>query len=276
MQQKRDDGSARTLPGIQCRSCIHHSRVPHPQVGVKKTCDKIGILPSGDAPAVCFRPDVLAIVEVDHSWIEHLRQFHKNTNPRLTQVMAHTLLNTQMLSRLKLEFGQRVAFCIGSDFLQNYFRGVVLAATPDGEFVYVSSSLSPGSANTMLTLLRSSLLTKDQWLKKKQQLIKQNRVQEPRTRSNRPTLFEELEMPRAEWLRYRESLVTKPEDYKPPSLDSVPQHWLDKRRLLSIKEDVAGAVKSVARKSRATSAKKMLKKQMKAGANGKLLINRYA
>lgn len=275
MQQKRDDGQA-LLPGVQCRSCIHHTKTPHPQFGTRKTCDKMGILPSARAPEACFSSDVIAVIDTKHSLLQELRDFALETNPRMTQNLAYTILQIDRVAKAKLMFGQRVAFCLGADVLQNYFRGRVISVTADGEFVYVSSELQKGSDYTLLTLMRSSVLTFKQWQRKKQQLIRAGAITEARTRSDRPTLFEELQMPKSDWRAYRETLMSSPESYKPPSLDSVPQHWIDRRKLPALKEDVQQAIKFAARKSKTMADKKLKSKLVKAGANGKLIINRRA
>lgn len=268
MLKKESGGSLSINP--QCRTCIHHERVAHPSAN-GKVCAKMGVLGTASACKL-YDEDVLHLAKAQQSTIKIMRLVCRELGDPDLQVLAMAVRNIPYLKKAGYEFGQLVYFAIGTDYLQNWFRGRVVKVSKDRQFIHICSSLTEGADNSMITLEAQSVFTAQEFEKKRRSLVKENRIAEPR-KNGRPTLWEELQMPKAQWKAYRESLAAKPADYEPPTLDSVPQHWLDKRTVRSFKDEAAAALKANVVKSKVL-AKKKLEARAKRNAQGAVVISR--
>lgn len=246
---KREEGHGTSLQ-VKCKSCIHHSKVPHPED--KKVCESLGITAAAKACSQ-FNPDFIKLAGVSHDLIKPLGNFMRDCTSEQTQILAFYIRNAEYAKRQKLRLGQQVAFCLSADYLQNYFRGYVLSVSKDGEFVYITSNLNQKEGNTMLTLLRKNVLTVLEFKLKKKKLIKSGRVVEPQGRRGHKTLFDQLSMNKKEFLSYRGTLASKPDDYVPPSIDSVPDTWLDSRQAAKMSEQRKKEIKKQIEKSKPAS-----------------------
>jgi len=257
----------------KCQSCIHHEKVPH--ASAKKPCIKLGVLATATACEL-YVPDPTLLASAHQNVLKVMRLLFRSMRDPELQVMAMAIRGGSYLQKAGYEFGQPVYFCVGQEYVQNYFRGRIVSVSKDKQFVYVSSSLRDGDGNTMVTLMPESVLTFAKWEKRKRSLISANRVIEPK-KNGRPTLYDELQMPRDEWLAYRDTLAVKPAEYVPPSLDSVPQHWLDKRRVKLFKEEAMHAITGNIKKSKKIAdakTKAKMKKTLTRGKDGSFTIER--
>jgi hypothetical protein len=74
--------------------------------------------------------------------------------------------------------------------------------------------------------------------KHRKRLIAEGRIAEPKTTkgSVKRTTLQCLKMTSEERALYRKQLATKPDDYVPPTLDTVPAKWLDNRTVEKLQD----------------------------------------
>jgi len=158
-----------------------------------------------------------------------LNKVSKDMGPSATRILAYMFKNIGRLKAANFQFGQRVYFCLGEDYLSHYFKGYVIGISHDKQNVFVSSRLNNAKTSVTLSLLLSTILTEEQFLAKRKTLKKKKRLSMPT----------ELRMIRKEKLPIGEMLnkdgTIKPEysipkskdiDYNPPTLDTAPVKWL--------------------------------------------------
>lgn len=250
----------------KCGTCLHFQNMPYP--GARKSCDKLGHLASSPKCEL-YNPNIAILADKSPSVVKLIGKIAQKFNRSELQLLGHLMYAADTTRREGWYIGQPVWFCIGQDYLTNYFQGYVLRA--NAEFVFITAELSQGAGGTYVQVMKKSTLDEEQFLKVRRQLVKAGRVTEPRKNGN-PTLFEELQMTKAEFVARREALVSAPSDYEPPTLDTVPQHWLDKRHAISFKADASKASvveKHIKQQAAIRSSKKGVK-------GGKFVVNRNA
>jgi hypothetical protein len=73
--------------------------------------------------------------------------------------------------------------------------------------------------------------------KHRKTLVSEGRIAEPKAKGSvKRTVLQCLKMTSDERALYRKQLATKPDDYVPPTLDTVPTKWLDNRTVENFKE----------------------------------------
>lgn len=216
--------------GIKCGECLHFQRGP---AAFEKKCIELGKASFSDA-CPQFTPDLTAVSFIKKGHLSVLGEIFNSLQPKQARLLAFTFRNLDFIKRAGFEFGEQVAFSLGGDHLECFVRGFVIGSDRTGDQLYLSSdfeTLNGGSA--FMTVLRSSVLSMKDFAKKRKQLIANNRIAEPRApkTSSKRTVLQCLKMTTEERSLYRNSLNNDPHQYVPPSLDTVPQRWLDGREL---------------------------------------------
>lgn len=215
---------------LTCGSCQFFNS------GIKRFEQPCSMLGQEEFSAACreYVPDMRPLMNVKTMDIEALASILGRMSQRQIELMAYVLRNAKDIKKTKLEFGQTVVFSIdGQDYIENYFSAVVIGASRDGRTVYLSSDLNElNQAQCMLTMMRSSVLSLEEFHDKHRKLITRGRLRAPSNQySQRKNILQLLRLSETERKDYMERLKTKPDTYQPPNIDVVPQHWLDKRML---------------------------------------------
>jgi hypothetical protein len=231
--QKRDseDTNNRVSLGLRCGECIHFQAGPRK---FEKLCVELGQEAFSHACPE-FTPAMNKLAAAPLMDMRALADITAKLNQPQLRLLAYTFRNMDFIRKAGLTFGQTVVFSIdGKDYLENYFSGIVVGASKDGQTVYVTSDLeSLNKANCMLTLSINSIKTLEKYAKHRDVLIKKKRVRAPvpNTYSERRTILQLLKMTKGEYALYLETITHVPKEYQPPSLDAVPADWLDSRQL---------------------------------------------
>lgn len=255
----------------RCGTCLHFERIPYPG-SPKKTCDALGHIASSPK-CDYYNPNIALIADKAPKVIPIFSEYVASMTRGELQLFGHMMYSAAETAKAGFTLGQQVWFVIGMDYLNNYFTGIVLRATK--EFVYIAAELNEGAGGTFVQLMPSSVLNEKEWLRRRRRLVRAERVVEPR-KNGRPTLFEELAMTKKEFVERRQALAEKPADYEPPTLDTVPQHWLDKRHVQSFKADAVAAqtVEQHVKAVRVKKAKAKAKASGKGFTDGKFVVRR--
>jgi hypothetical protein len=201
---------AKASIGLKCGDCLHFKR----NAKFEKKCSELGVKHFAVAPA-CYSPDPYILSAQAPDTLYRLGLLLTNFSAKEARVFMAILKQSGSLEKhYKLKFGQPVFFRIGNDYLSNYFRGFVLGIAEEGDAqVYVTSDMEKKQRKqpVIATLLRDSVFTVSEFKKKKQQLLDDNRKQDPNP------------------LFAIQKIKTKMDElYVPQSLDSAPPEWFDK------------------------------------------------
>lgn len=220
--------SNRISLGMKCGDCIHLDCGP---AAFEKVCSQLGKASFSEAcPA--FTPNLREMTFVKKDQWQVAVELFSNLSPKQTRLMAFSLRNIDFIKRAGFNLGEEVVFSVGGDYLACYVRGIVIGADRVGEQIYLTSDFeSLNGGNCFLTLLRPSVLNKEAFAKHRAVLIKEGRIAEPKpsTGAVKRTVLQCLKMSTEERALYRKQLQIKPDDYTPPTLDTVPSKWLDSR-----------------------------------------------
>lgn len=230
MLKKESDTPSRVNLGIRCSACVGFKR----ESIFEKPCVKLGIV-AKDFACPSFKPDVQRLTRVDLSALKVLARLTKSMRREELQILAFTFRNMDFLHKIGMFFGQRVYFSMGKDYISEFVHGRVVGASANGEYVYISSNLGKGTNNASLTLLRDSVMSVEEFAEHRKQLAKTNKLRPAKDNyRHKPSVMDVLRMSRQEFKEYMHKLTTKPTDYEPPSMDTVPRSWLDKRQKADI------------------------------------------
>lgn len=201
---------AKASIGLKCGDCLHFKR----NAKFEKPCTQLGVKHFAVAPA-CYSPDPYILSAQSPDVLYRLGLLLTNFSAKEARVFMAILKQSGSLEKhYKLKFGQPVFFCIGNDYLSNYFRGFVLGIAEEGEAqVYVTSDLDKKQRKqpVIATLMRTSVYTLSEFKKKKQKLLDDTRTQDPKP------LFSV------------QKIKTKMDElYVPQSLESAPADWFNK------------------------------------------------
>jgi hypothetical protein len=210
LKKKKVIPIAKSSIGLKCGDCLHWKR----NAKFEKPCANLGVKHFAVAPA-CYSPDPYILSAQSPDTLYRLGLLLTNFSAKEARVFMAILKQSGTLEKhYKLKFGQPVFFRIGNDFLSNYFRGFVLGIAEEGDAqVYVTSDLEKKQRKqpVIATLLRASVYTLSEWKKKKQQLLDDNRKQDPKP------------------LFAVQKVKTKMDElYVPQSLDTAPADWFNK------------------------------------------------
>ncbi len=153
---------------VNCGQCIFHKRFAtydHPcrDMGVVASaipCNRF----SADPNAVAIAPEIFSIAVA----------LGKVTSVSALQAFAAMALTSRRVNRLGFATGQWVVIRVGGDdFLRNYCYGVVTGAT-------TKQLILAGKDGFVAMLNPASVLTVEQWERKKKKLIALNRIDDPK------------------------------------------------------------------------------------------------
>jgi hypothetical protein len=224
--------NSRVSLGLKCGQCIHLTGVPT----FERPCIQLGKTTFADA-CPSFTPDMVQISVVKKNHMAALANITLGMSRPQLGIFAYVFRNIDHIKKARCQFGEQVVFSLGGDFLECYVRGFIIGADRTGSQVYISSDFEGMNVESaMLTLLRTSIMTMVEFAKHRKSLIANNRLVEPKfdKGSRKRTTLQRLKMTADERSIYRELLKTKPDEYVPPSLDTVPARWLDERTVESL------------------------------------------
>lgn len=213
MLKKKVIPIAKNSIGLKCGDCLHF------KVNAKfeKPCAQLGVAKFADAPA-CYSPNVYFLGRRDPNAIGQLGLLLRDFTAQDQRILLSVLKQSKSFEKhYNLKFGQPVYFCIGNDYLSNYFRGYVVGVAEVGESqVFVGSDLTGKQRGKPMTgtFLRDSVYTVTEFKKKRAQLQKDNRVIDPN-----PLFTVKRYDPKIEKV-----------DYEPPTIDSAPSEWFNKEK----------------------------------------------
>lgn len=219
--------SNRVSLGMKCGECLHLTG----PAAFEKPCSQLGKTSFAEA-CPSFTPDMRKMAFVTKGHIMTIAGVLREIGQPQIRLLAFAFRNADYVRKAGLHMGDPVVFSLGQDYLECYVRGYVLSADKTGETIYLVSDfegLNGGSC--VLTLLRTSLMDMEEFKAHRDDLISKGRIAEPKPSagSQKRTTLQCLRMSADERALYRKQLATKPDDYTPPSLDTVPQTWLDNR-----------------------------------------------
>lgn len=224
--------NSRVSLGLKCGQCIHLTGVPT----FERPCIQLGKTTFADA-CPSFTPDMVQISVVKKNHMAALANITLGMSRPQLGIFAYVFRNIDHIKKARCQFGEQVVFSLGGDFLECYVRGFIIGADRTGSQVYISSDFEGMNVESaMLTLLRTSIMTMAEFAKHRKSLIANDRLTEPKfdKGSRKRTTLQRLKMTADERSIYRELLKTKPDEYVPPSLDTVPARWLDERTVESL------------------------------------------
>lgn len=232
IKNEATEGSAnRVSLGLKCGDCVFLNS------GMKRFEQPCGMLGQEPFSHACpeFSPDMRPLMKVATMDIHALAEITGRMSQNQLRLMAYVFRNMDFIRKTGLTFGQPVLFSLdGKDYLENYFRGVIVGASKDGRTVYITSDLEQlNKSQCMLTLMRSEIKTVEEFRTHHAFLVKKNRLRSPvpNKYSERKTLLQLLKLTTGEYQLYLQTLTVKPDSYVPPTIDAVPTHWLDSRML---------------------------------------------
>ncbi len=194
----------------KCGECLHFDKIAK----FPKLCSKNGVMRNADAPSSCFTPNYFLLQDLSPDTLNQLGLLMRNFTPRQSRVMISLLRNKKQFDKYGLAFGMPVYVALGSDYLSNYYRAFVISVSTHGDpCVFVSSDLGEKqlSSPCIMSLLPDSVFTVTQFVKKKADLIRRNRIKDP--------------SPNTVWAKKAAKKAN--EEYEPPTMDTVPASWFD-------------------------------------------------
>lgn len=224
------DGSTnRVSLGLKCGECVHLSGTPV----FEKVCSQLGKTSFADACKE-FTPDLAQMTFVKKGDIKAFSEIANRMSQKQLRLMSFVCRNADLIKKAGYSLGETVVFSLGGDYLECYVRGEIIGADRRGQQVYVVSDFESLNINSaLMTLMKSSIMSMPEFIKKRKELILEGRIAEPKNpkASRKRTTLQCLRMSADERAVYRERLATKPDSYEPPSIDTVPAAWLDSRML---------------------------------------------
>jgi len=228
---KEDRANSKLVIGVKCGECIHHKLGP---AVFEAKCSELGVKAYAKA-CPQFTPNLFKIAGLPLDFIKSLGIAAKELEPQSIRILSYIFKNMDYIHRHGFKFGQPVFFRIEDkttkvDYLSNYFKAYVISVAVDGSVVYLAGSLNKASQNSLLSLMKSSILTLAQFSKIRQKLIEAGRITpESAKKGYRHPLFIAAK-------KTKDPKVFK--DYTPPTIDTVPTSWFETKRpkRLSVKE----------------------------------------
>lgn len=194
--------------GNKCGECIHHKRVAK----FERVCSQQGVTALRKAPK-CYSPNAFILNTLDPDAFSKFCLFLRSCDAKQARVLASLMKRKALMEKsYGLSLGQPVWFKIGSDYFSNYFKGYVADCSAVGDSqVTITSALNDRQRKNamMAVMLRDSIYTSQEFAKKKAELLKDGRLNDPKP------MFS--------------SLAKKVDDlYVPPTMDSAPTEWFNK------------------------------------------------
>ena len=214
-----------------CGDCFHYKAGPAAP-SYSDRCSVLGVQAFA-APCKEFYPNVVAIAKTAPEVLVSLASVMSEFKASQLRTLS-ILINRggDWLDRSGRKFGETVYFCTGQHYLSNYFKAFVVGASRNGEQVFLSSTMNGLQENSVFTTIcKSSIVSEDQYKNIKAELIRTNKVIEPRRSLQRTSTMDVLTMSKSELAKRQKELESRPDSYAPPTLDNVPIGWIDSRRI---------------------------------------------
>ena len=202
------DNQEKKLSTMKCGECLFFKSYPREN---GKTCNKDGIREFAKAPASCFTPDISQIISNTEQFIAFSALFN-SYSPKQMRICIYTLKQYANLKKNQQCLGTKIYICSGEEYLSNYFAAYILYYL-DSNTVIISGSpkLNTRGKSFVGYIHPNSILSQEDFAKKKLQLIKSGRIQDPKSK-----------------IVINASQI---DQYEPniPTIDSVPEEWLSKQ-----------------------------------------------
>lgn len=209
MEKKDPSANSTKLSlGFKCGDCLCFAKTAR----FEQPCEKLGVLRHANAP-VCFVPNPFFMQKIQPDVLNQLGLLFREFNAPMKRVLLGLLRSGKTFEDMGLAFGQPVYFCMGEDYLSNYYTGYVIGVTSVmSPSVYVTTDLNKKqlSRPVIATLMPESVHVRSAFLKKREQLIERKRVMDPNHNKFKRVI--------------KKNAL---EGYEPPSMDSVPAEWFD-------------------------------------------------
>ncbi len=217
----KKDKTNKVSLGLRCGDCIHHGKIAK----FERPCIQLGVQQFASAPD-CFSPDVYQLTKHNAELLNQLGLLVRDFTQNQFRILSFTFKSINIMLRHGLKFGQPVYFCLGKDYLSHYFKGYVIGASTDGQYIYITSHLKKSRSATLLTLYSDSVLTVSTFKSKRKELLEANRLSLPSD-----TKTDTQKIPLIALINARAN-INKPKkdvlaDYTPPTLDNAPDGWID-------------------------------------------------
>lgn len=154
----------------KCGMCVHFGNMKHP--AYESVCKELGILEE-NTPCTRYEPDYRQLQLAEQPWFSAFAASLSQMTGKQRHILASLLMKENRTRRAGFFFGETVYMRVfEGDYLSNYRRGVIVSAT--SKHVYIE-----GRGGFHAMLMRNSVMTTKQWLRKKQELIRANRLKDP-------------------------------------------------------------------------------------------------
>ena len=210
MQKKdtlRNDVASSMKEAFKCGECIHYAS--HSLKGNKEVCKKLGVRHFANAPK-CFTPDVTKLAASSDQLLQVVSLFNN-----FSTAQRRILIGLLRGRKRKFSMGQKVYFrAVGDDYVSNYLSGFVLGFTQSGEVIIGGDPDKTRRGNSYTAILDKpeDILTEDGWKKRRQDLAKAGRLEDPKNPLRR--------FPKR----------TNFDDYEPVTIDTAPASWHTKEQ----------------------------------------------
>ena len=178
---------------LRCGDCGHHKGTAHPSFG--QPCAKLGIKAYATAPS-CYAPDVTVFRKTGPEVFVQLASILSTLSPQQSRVLMGLLKSAGSLEKFGFQFLQKVYFRAGDDYLDNYFRGVVLGTGFEGTLAVVGVNFFTSSrASVIAYLFPDSVLSSDQFYRRRKKLFNSGALYAPRKPHRNDIVTVEYEPP---------------------------------------------------------------------------------
>lgn len=191
---------------MKCGECLFFKS--YPKDG-KATCNKEGIREFAKAQS-CFVPDIAQIITNTEQFVAFSALCNSYT-PKQLKICIYTLSQQAQRKNSQNPLGTKIYICSGEDYLSNYKAAYILYYL-DQETVIISGSprLSTKGKSFIGYIHPKSIISQAEFEKKKSQLIKSGRINDPKS---------EITIVSSEVDKFEPNV---------PTIDSVPSEWLTK------------------------------------------------
>lgn len=200
--------SALTLnEAFRCGECLHYKK--HKHSSHEELCKDEGVRSFAIAPK-CFTPDVSQIAQNSDMFVQLSALFSSYT-PKQKRILLGMLRASPKTKKKEYPFGTKLYLKIGKDYISNYVSGYVMGYTSSGEMMLSGSPDMKTRGSSFLAFSESTegFLTASQWKQKRKELREANKIQDPKAGIIQGSSLD---------------------NYEPPTIDSAPASWHDKKQ----------------------------------------------
>lgn len=156
--------------GARCGMCVHFGNIQHP--AYESVCKELGILEE-NVPCTRYEPDYRQLGLAEADWFAAFAAAMADMTVKQRHILASLLMKENRTRRAGFMFGETVYVRVfDGDYISNYRKAVVVSAT--SKHVYLE-----GKDGFHAMLYKGSVLNAKQWMKKKSELVKANRLKDP-------------------------------------------------------------------------------------------------